>query len=509
MSTVIRDAMAVCKALDIRFLWIDSVCIVQDDKSDWEVQSQQMGSVYRYSFLTICAPTSHSCDQGFLGSNNHAIDVPFRSRINPGIVGSYTIEDQGQESGMRFLHPNNRTPYNIDTGVSSWATRGWVFQERKLSPRKLVFGRSMFHFVCAHHSISQNGLVLPSPMMETLLPVFRALQLGLFNEGDVHMAWTEIASEYADLTLQQQHDRLPAISGLAQLFADSARLSEDSYVAGHWKAHLLKGYGLLWQRESIHTRQSLLDQFRAAQRLKTPTWSWANQARSFKPGYLHYHPHGSPARPHSCVEFQKMDVETSHAGLNAFGSVTSGMIRMTGRLKAYASLRVSRQYPSTYARRLFEGDCHIADCVLDWVVHHDGEEQDGLILLPLLSACPGESPGLLIYDELRGYDIPSQRAKGRCVVPSSNAYTFSATMNATILKRMTSPENQEDAEPKCQCFKTCAHAEKVNRDVFGIVLCRSDVPEQYWRVGVFFSEASETAGLALFRDVAYQEIITT
>ncbi|KAH8878951.1 hypothetical protein GQ53DRAFT_673122, partial [Thozetella sp. PMI_491] len=276
MSTVMRDALAVCKALRIRFLWIDSVCIVQDDKSDWELESQQMGSIYRHSFLTICAPASHSCRQGFLGSHNDKIDVPFQSHINASIMGSYTIENQGLDSQMRFLHPNNRTPYNIGNTVSSWATRGWMFQERKLSPRKPVFGRSMFPFVCAHHSICQNGFALPSSMMEMLLRAFRALELRLLNDEDVHMAWTEITCQYADLTLQQPHDRLPAKSGLAQLFANSTRLLEDSYVAGLWEPHVLKGYGLLWQREAIHTRQSLLNQFWVAQHLKLPTWSWAN-----------------------------------------------------------------------------------------------------------------------------------------------------------------------------------------------------------------------------------------
>lgn len=505
MSTVMRDAVAVCRALKIRFLWVDSVCIVQDDKSDWEAESQQMGSIYRHSLLTICAPVSHSCHQGFLSSRIHKIDVPFRSGIETSIAGSYTIENQGLESEMSLLHPSNRTPYNIDIGVSSWATRGWVFQERKLSPRKLVFGRSMFHLVCAHESISQNGLVLPSPVTESLVPVFQALESNVFNYEDVHMAWAEVASQYADLALHQPLDRLPAISGLAKLFAESVRLPEDSYAAGLWKPHLLKGYGLLWQREAVHSRQELLSLFRAAQHFIAPTWSWANQARSFKPGYLHYNLHQSPTRPHSRVEFQKMDIQTARAGLNAFGSVTSGTIMMTGRLKTYASLRMSKQYFSTHARRVFEGENHIADCVLDWTVHQDGEEQDELLLLPLLSTCPGVAPGLLIYDELKGFDMLLQGGEARQVVPSSDPYTFSATLNATVSNRTTTGGGQEDTKPERQHCAACTDKENADRDVFGIVLYRSDTPGKYWRVGVFFSEALETGGLALFRDTAYQE----
>jgi len=505
MSAVMRDAVAVCRALKIRFLWIDSVCIVQDDRSDWEAESQQMGSIYRHSLLTICAPASHSCHQGFLDSGNDKIDVPFQSRIETSIVGSYTIEGQGLESGMSMLHPNNRSPYNIDIRVSSWATRGWVFQERKLSPRKIVFGRSMFHLVCAHECISQNGLVLRSPVTETLVRVFQALELGIFNDEEVHMAWAEIASEYAGLTLGQPLDRLPAISGLAKVFAESVGLSEDLYVAGLWKPHLLKGYGLLWQREAVCSRQELLNQFRRAQNFIAPTWTWANQAKSFKPGYLHYDLTGSPTRIHSRAEFRKMDIQTARAGLNAFGSITSGTIRMTGRLKTYASLRMSNQYSSTHARRVFEGGNRIADCVLDWVVHRDGEEQGGLLLLPLLSTCPGAAPGLLIYDELKGYDMLVQGDNDRQVVPSSDPYTFSATMDITVLRRITTDSGQEDIESICRCSTAYADQEQADRDVFGIVLYPSDTSGQYWRVGVFFSEALETGGLALFRDMPYQE----
>ncbi|KAH8878950.1 hypothetical protein GQ53DRAFT_834555 [Thozetella sp. PMI_491] len=120
---------------------------------------------------------------------------------------------------------------------------------------------------------------------------------------------------------------------------------------------------------------------------------------------------------------------------------------MAGRLKAYESLRLSMQYPSTYARRMFDRDSHISNFILDWTVHSDGEEQDGLILLPFFSTRPGAAPGLLIYDELRVYDIIFQGAKERHVVPSSDPYTFSVSMNVTILKRMTNNDSQEDTEP--------------------------------------------------------------
>lgn len=66
MPEVMRDAVAICRALSIRYLWIDSLCIIQDNKSDWEQESEVMGLIYQSAFLTICAVSSDSCHRGFL-----------------------------------------------------------------------------------------------------------------------------------------------------------------------------------------------------------------------------------------------------------------------------------------------------------------------------------------------------------------------------------------------------------------------------------------------------------
>ena len=60
------DAITVTRKLGIRYLWIDSLCIIQGDASDWEIESSKMGSVYRDAYLVVAASNASSDDEGFI-----------------------------------------------------------------------------------------------------------------------------------------------------------------------------------------------------------------------------------------------------------------------------------------------------------------------------------------------------------------------------------------------------------------------------------------------------------
>ena len=59
-----RDAIMICRALGIRFLWIDSLCIIQQDAEDWERECSRMRDVYRNSYLTISIARSRGSSDG-------------------------------------------------------------------------------------------------------------------------------------------------------------------------------------------------------------------------------------------------------------------------------------------------------------------------------------------------------------------------------------------------------------------------------------------------------------
>jgi hypothetical protein len=518
MSSVMKDAVKVCEALGLRFLWIDSLCIVQDDIKDWERESEEMGSIYLHSFITICVPASSSCHQGFLDRQNRKVNVKFQSSINSAIKGAYTIEEAGLASQLGGFYPGQCTPYNIDVNVSSWASRGWVYQERALSRRQLVFGRSMFHYSCAIQIVSENGYVQlfsPSELVTApLIPTLQAIKDGLLRDQDIHMAWAEICCDYAALQLTQPLDKLPALSGLANLFASFSQDPSQSYIAGIWKTHLVCGYGLLWLRRPVQSREELLQHFRAPQSYIAPTWSWANHGGGFLPGFLHYHWDGKSTDLDSRIEFERLDAWQVPEGTNQFGRISEGVVSMTGRLASFPKLSVSGKYPSTFARRLREAGKYIADCVLDWVTSDNGEEQSSLLLLPLLSTYAGTTPNSVIFSEVVDIDAVSAERYDEHYTPPSDSMRFTQI----LFRKISEASNSEQAGEGTSGIpnihlpgdfmsseQSCCIREMNNRDTFGIILHPAESLDRYWRAGIFYSRARQGGGMALFHNIKYKE----
>ena len=55
LSKTFQDAVLVTRSLGLKYLWIDSLCIVQDSKKDWEIESSKMGTYYSYAQICIAA----------------------------------------------------------------------------------------------------------------------------------------------------------------------------------------------------------------------------------------------------------------------------------------------------------------------------------------------------------------------------------------------------------------------------------------------------------------------
>lgn len=75
LPRTIREAVLVCTNLDIRFIWVDSLCILQDSESDWQRESTKMETICSLSKVTIIAASSTSCHSGFLGELLDSINL--------------------------------------------------------------------------------------------------------------------------------------------------------------------------------------------------------------------------------------------------------------------------------------------------------------------------------------------------------------------------------------------------------------------------------------------------
>lgn len=133
LTPVLRDAVLATRLLSVRYLWVDSLCILQGDRRDWEHQSAKMDEIYRNTYVTIATPVSGSCGQGFRHATRKKLYISFRSLRNPDVRGWFSV---------RYLSCNiSRRDYPIDysdidladVDSSRWASRGWTFQEKIMS----------------------------------------------------------------------------------------------------------------------------------------------------------------------------------------------------------------------------------------------------------------------------------------------------------------------------------------------------------------------------------------
>ncbi|KAK2051065.1 heterokaryon incompatibility protein [Colletotrichum caudatum] len=273
-----QEAVQVTRRLGVRFLWIDSLCILQDrdDLSDWLVEAAKMHKVYSHSFCNISAAGAHDSSKGiFFGRDprvSHTADV----RI--------CVEGLGLQSGTSYMDCSilDLEFWGNNIGQCPLNTRGWVLQERLLSPRVLHFARDQLFWECREHTAAEcypeslpvalrNGI---PANFKKLDPASRSPQLAASGNTSsdlmfYHGVWNSIARAYSNTRLTKSSDKLIALSGVAKYFA--ARIN-DVYVAGMWRRYLASS--LLWQVE----RQAQVDGSPSTrpETYRAPSFSWAS-----------------------------------------------------------------------------------------------------------------------------------------------------------------------------------------------------------------------------------------
>ncbi|KAI0193126.1 HET-domain-containing protein [Astrocystis sublimbata] len=308
----LRDAVIVTRALGIRYLWVDAVCIFQDSHLDWAQEASRMCLVYTGAAVTIAASCASDTNAGFL-----------REREKPPIPMCWLDwKVNGTITGRVFLRPEFRAIPGVLDG------RGWVLQETLLASRTLSFGAEQLIFECAkgkvwegsgHHYEHERyrklefmqqlrsrrfawwrrrlltllrrfdmpvALLLPMPSLpnaDSAMVIRRFLRgyvvtrpitlQGSFGarrspKGLSHFdLWTLYVVNYTHRQISKLSDILPAISGLATEFH---RSTGDVYLAGLWKLDITEGLAWMVTLEQRDVRPKVPRQYLA------PSWSWAS-----------------------------------------------------------------------------------------------------------------------------------------------------------------------------------------------------------------------------------------
>ena len=148
MLLTIEQAILVCQKLGLQYLWVDCLCIVQDDRIDWERESRSMHEIYERSTITIIALGATAIDQGcFLSRKSaHIADSQGMNRETRPVSLTFVADDR--YLGLVYVSaPPSPSDFN-EILDSVWNTRGWTFPERLLSRRILYFGKNQLLWEC-------------------------------------------------------------------------------------------------------------------------------------------------------------------------------------------------------------------------------------------------------------------------------------------------------------------------------------------------------------------------
>lgn len=266
LPAVVIDAIKFCQNLGIFYLWVDALCIIQDDSDNWDRESAKMASIYGRSTITLSAAMSSCSEQGF-------IDISAEMRQVQLTWWDPSIKRRG-EIYLQPLHSGFSTLYQD----SPLMRRGWVLQEHHLSPRVLHFGQQMY-WECWEAMFSEDGRFNralnrlasdANPNVFTLGRTPMANQCERISHHNIEDRWTtfeywsQMVENFSKRRFSYPMDKLPALIGLAETGRGK---TNDTYHAGLWRSSL--DLDLLWRRkESTYMTQP--PQYRA------PSWSWAS-----------------------------------------------------------------------------------------------------------------------------------------------------------------------------------------------------------------------------------------
>jgi hypothetical protein len=245
-----QDAVTFSYQLGLKYLWIDSLCIIQDSIDDWQQEGSKMSAIYENSYITLAASTSPGAYYGCFVRSDHV------SRIKT----FWNSANQPYEVHCRVPLPR------VD-GIPEppLQQRGWVFQERLLSKRIVHFMYDELYWECMRGSTCECAHEVHSP--GSMFGFKHNLYAELRDCEDINLIeerWQTIVEEYTKRRLTFPSDIFPALQGLAKLV--SPRMG--NYLAGHWEASLARSLCWYVQREDFENVNST--EWRA------PTWSWAS-----------------------------------------------------------------------------------------------------------------------------------------------------------------------------------------------------------------------------------------
>jgi hypothetical protein len=317
LPKTIEDAIALVWRMELEYIWVDSVCLMQDDKAEISREIATMQRVYGNACFTLCVCSSSRASDGLFFKRE-----------------AWKYEARGFILGQLWIHNTPKSLNEVRAGCPL-SSRGWTLQEECLSPRVLYWSNHGMYWSCAMEQWTEDAGYTSKPIHDSdllsqshgrtgvLAPPQEFLRLcrhGPLHE--LHVRWLDIVESYASRILSYPSDRFPALSGIASRYYErtsSENAAGQEYIAGHWRTSLADE--LSWSVQPPFTERSNM------LRDVAPSWSWASLPFGAKLTMIKVENRGLG------VLFDLRETLVETAGPERFGAIKMAHLRVRGRLR--------------------------------------------------------------------------------------------------------------------------------------------------------------------------------
>ncbi|KXH63941.1 heterokaryon incompatibility protein [Colletotrichum salicis] len=257
-QTYSTDAIIITRGLGIEYIWIDSLCIIQDDKDDWERESTKMEEVFSAAHCTISAASARSSLDGFLSNRSPRPSVHLRMKDLPDLYVCAYIDD-----------------FHRDVELAEINTRGWVLQERALSRRTIYFTPNQVYWECGDGIRCETlGRLYNSKAAFLGDANFPQSALDYYRDGR-QLLVQDLYERYSALAFTMASDRAVAILGLQTRLARALKTQ-----AAHGSFEKYFARSILWKRDQVADMTTI-----TPSTWLVPTWSWFSKTGKIQ--YMH------------------------------------------------------------------------------------------------------------------------------------------------------------------------------------------------------------------------------
>ncbi|ORY10210.1 heterokaryon incompatibility protein-domain-containing protein [Clohesyomyces aquaticus] len=296
-----QDAVSFTWSLGYAYIWIDSLCIVQDDLGDWRHEGSKMHLIYSNSILTLAASVGTGPSSGC-----------FRE-VEDARAWQFWNQEMQTHYGVHLRQTLSHHTAAVETKEAEYLPlldRGWVFQERLLSPRVVHFASKELWWECSSSLTCECEEYDRTHSNNATIPKTKIYIKGHHQSHsqsdtvEVDPPWNKIVNEYSEKQFSFQKDIFPALQGLAKRMQ---RPAGPAYLAGLWEDSLL--LDLLWVSRGT----------RRPKEWRAPSWSWASVVG---PITMYRRPKALNTVAHI------VRVETVPLGEDPFGELKSGILEI-------------------------------------------------------------------------------------------------------------------------------------------------------------------------------------